>query len=409
MIGEGEIVGGLTWRNWAGTEHCEPEAIISAESVDHVSEVVADAAKRGVTVRPVGSAHSYAPLVPTDGIILDISALSGIVSIDEASARVRVRGGTPIRALGEPLWEAGLTLSNQGSIDTQTIAGAISTSTHGAGIGLKMMSASVVAAEVVTASGELETFGPDDPRLPALRASMGTLGVIVSLDLQLEPIFKLRESLEHWPLAEVLDRWEEETRAHRHFSFIHGTMYEMEGEFPPIPDGMVAPTLVRTYDVVDLDAEDVGRRGARVGRPYRIYPDVFTGTWEEIEPFVPFDTVLDTVARCLPIMDRLPDEYPIEARTVAADDSWLSPAYGRDSVALNFSRTYGKDNRPFFEAIDEALAPVQGRPHWGKQPYLRDAEFYRSVYPRWNDFVELRRQLDPAGTFLNAGLRPLLE
>lgn len=402
-------MGDLTWKNQPGTEYCEPEAIISAESVDHVSEVVSDATKRGVTVRPVGSAHSYAPLVPTDGIILDISALAGIVSIDEAAARVRVRGGTIIHDLGEPLWQAGLTLSNQGAIDAQTIAGAISTSTHGAGRGLKMMSGSVVGAEVVTASGELETFGPDDPRLPALRASIGTLGVIVSLDLQLEPIFKIRESLEYWPLAEVMDRWEEETRAHRHFSFVHGTMYEMEGEFPDIPSGMVDPALVRTYDVVDLDAKDVDKRGSRVGRPYRIYPDIYTGSWEEVEPFVPFDTVLDTIARCLPIMERLPDKYPIEARTVAADDSWLSPAYGRDSVALNFSRTYGNDNRAFFEAIDEAIAPVSGRPHWGKQPYLRDAEFYRSVYPRWDDFVELRRQLDPAGTFLNDALRPLLE
>ena len=400
---------GLTWTNWAGTERCQPEAIVTAESVEHVCEIVAGATKRGKTVRPVGSGHSFAPLVPTDGVVLDVSALSGIESIDAASAQVRVQAGSTISSLGERLWDAGLTLRNQGAIDAQTIAGAISTSTHGSGLGLQMMSGSVVGMEVVTASGELKRVGAQDPRLPAFRASMGTLGVIVSLDLQLEPAFKLKESLEFWPLADVLARWEIVTSAHRHFSFIYGPMYETDAVLPPIPDGMVDPTLVRIFDEVAADAEDEHVLGTRVGRPYRIYPESFSGTWEEVEPFVPYSSARDSISACLPVLERFPDKFPLEVRTVAGDDSWLSPAFGRDSVAINVCRTFGADNRPFFGAIEEALTPFQGRPHWGKQPYLRDADFYRAVYPRWDDFVDLRRELDPTGTFLNASLRALLE
>ena len=397
----------LQWANWAGTERCSPRAIIKAISVDQVSEVVAEATGRGVTVRPVGSGHSFAPLIPTEGILLDISAISGIISIDATSAQARVRAGTTISALGEPLWDAGLTLRNQGAIDAQTIAGAISTSTHGSGLGLQAMSASVVGAELVGASGELIRMGPDDPRLPALRASLGTLGVIVSLDLQLEPAFKLKETLEFWPYAEVLDRWDEETKTRRHFSFVHGPMYDMSAVLPPIPNDIIDPTLVRIYDQVSPDTDNDDTPAARVNRPYRIYPDSYSPPWEEVEPLVPYTNALDAIADCGPILERFPDAYPLEARTAAGDDSWLSPMYHRDSVAINVCRTYGPNNRPFFEAIREVLAPYRGRPHWGKQPYLLERDVYRDLYPRWDNFIDVRRQMDPTGTFLNAPLRAL--
>lgn len=398
-----------TWTNWAGTETCQPGAFVKAVSVEHVSEVVADATERGISVRPVGSGHSFAPLVPTDGIVLDISALSGVVSVDTNAAQARVLAGTTISALGEPLWDAGLTLRNQGAIDAQTIAGATSTSTHGSGLQLKTMSGSIIGAEVITASGELVKIGPDDPRLPALRASMGTLGVIVSLDLQLEHAFKLKETLDFWPFEEVLARWDEATHSHRHFSFVHGPMYDSSEELPPIPSNMKNPTLVRIYDQVDADAEDDATPAARLNRPYRIYPDVFTEPWEEIEPFAPYDTILDTIGECLEVMERYPSEFPLEARTVAKDDTWLSPANGRDSVAIDVCRPLGQDNIPFFREIDAVMARYGGRPHWGKQPYLHDRETYRNFYPKWDDFIALRRQLDPTGTFLNGPLRAIFE
>ncbi|WP_282433185.1 D-arabinono-1,4-lactone oxidase [Brevibacterium sediminis] len=397
-----------TWRNWAGTESCRPEAIVKAESVEQISEVVADATRRGVTVRPVGSGHSFAPLVPTDGIVLDFSAVSGIESLNHSSAQATVRAGTKIADLGEPLWDEGLCLRNQGAIDAQTIAGAISTSTHGSGLELKLLSGEVVGAKVVTSSGEVETIGFNDPRLPALRASMGMLGVIVSLDIQLEPKFKLRETLEFRPLTEVLERWDELTHNHRHFSFVHGQQYDMSASLPPLPETS-KPTLVRIFDEVDPDTDYDGSPAHRTDRPYRIYPDQYTPPWEEVEPYVPYNTALDAIQSCLHVLERFPDTFPLEVRTAAGDDAWLSPTGGDAAVSLNTVRTWGNDNRAFFRAMEEALDPFPGRPHWGKQPYLRTADFYRSVYPLWDDFIQLRRQMDPSGTFLNAPLRRLFE
>lgn len=397
------------WTNWAGTQSCQPEAVVKAVSVEHVSEIVADATRLGISVRPVGAGHSFAPLVPTEGIVLDISAISGIVDIDQASAQVRIKAGTTISAIGEPLWDAGLSLKNQGAIDLQTIAGAISTSTHGSGLQLTSLSGSVVGAELITASGELERIGPDDPRLPALRASMGMLGILVSVDLQLEPAFKLKESLTFQPFAEVLDRWDEGNRTHRHFSFLRGPMYDMSAVLPSLPNDMNDPALVRTYDTIDADAEDDYTAAARVNRPYRIYPDHYPTPWEEVEYFVPYDRAHDAFAASLPVLNRFPDEFPMEVRTVARDESWLSPMYGRDSVAIGFCRTFGGDNLPFFHTIDRVMSEFDARPHWGKQPYFLDSKILRARYPRWDDFIEVRRKIDPTGTFLNASLRALFE
>jgi FAD/FMN-containing dehydrogenase len=132
---------------------------------------------------------------------------------------------------------------------------------------------------------------------------------------------------------------------------------------------------------------------------------------EEIEPHVPYTSALDAIGACLPLLERFPDDYPLDVRTIAGDDGWLSPSQGQESISINLSRTYRKDNGPFYRAVEEALAPFpgRGRPHWGKQPHLRTADFYREIYPRWDEFIALRRQLDPTGTFLNEALRGLLE
>lgn len=398
-----------TWSNWAGTQACRPEGIVRATSIEHVSEIVADATRRGISVRPVGTGHSFSPLVPTDGIVLDVSAISGIVDIDQSAARARIKAGTPISGIGEPLWEAGLSLKNQGAIDLQTIAGAVSTSTHGSGLQLTAMSGAVIGAELITASGELERIGPEDPRLPALRASAGMLGVLVSIDLQLEPAFKLKESLTFRPFADVLDQWDVGNRTHRHFSFVRGPMYDMSAILPPRPEGMDDPTLVRIYDTVPAGAPDDHTPAARLNRPYRIYPDHYPTAWEEVEYFVPYDRAHDAFAASLPVMERFPDDFPMECRTVARDESWLSPMYGRDSVAIGFCRTKGRDNLPFFHTIDRVLSEFDARPHWGKQQYFLDSSLLMERYPRWDDFNEVRRQLDPNGTFLNAPLRALFE
>lgn len=396
------------WRNWAGTLSCNPTAIVTAQSVDEVARVLARADEEGTSVRPVGTGHSFSPLVPTDGVVLDVSALSGVLDIDTDEQIVRVGAGSTVGSLGVPLWEAGLSLANQGAIDVQTVAGATGTSTHGSGLRHQAMSGAVVGAEVVTANGEVLQLASDDEILPALRASMGCLGVVTKLDLKAQSAYKLAETLAYWPLAEVMERWDEENRSHRHFSFVWGPDYEMSSDMPDRPTDMEDCTLVRIFDEVDLDTPDSGVTEYRVGRAYTIYPAVYPGPWEEVEYFVPYETTQHVLAAVRPIVEKYPDEWPVEVRTVAADDSWISPMYGRLSSAFGFNRTFGRDNRAFFREIDAAMEEFGGRPHWGKQPYFLDPGTIRDLYPRFDDFVQLRRKLDPRGTLLNDELARIL-
>lgn len=397
-----------TWRNWAGTHECTAAELVAASSVEHVAHTLARADKAGTKVRPVGTGHSFSPLVPTDGVVLDVSALSGIIDIDTDAQVVRVGAGSTIGSLGAPLWKAGLSLRNQGAIDVQTMAGATGTSTHGSGLRHQAISASVVGAEVVTASGEVLQVTDIDPILPALRASMGCLGVVTKLDVKVQSAYKLAETLAYWPLAEVMERWDEENRSRRHFSFIWGPDYDMSSDMPDRPTDMQDCTMVRIFDEVDLDTPDSGVTEYRIGPAYTIYPAVYPGPWEEVEYFVPYETTHQVLGAVRPIVERYPDEWPVEVRTVAADDSWLSPMYRRDSSAFGFNRTFGRDNTAFFREIDAAMVDFGGRPHWGKQPYFLDPGTIRGLYPRFDDFVELRRRLDPKGTLLNKYLAPIL-
>lgn len=397
-----------TWSNWAGTYDCAPTEIISARTIDEVAEVLSRATHRGSTVRPVGSGHSFTPLVPTDGTVLSISELDDVHSVDTDNNVVRVGAGATIGSIGEVLWDQGVALRNQGAIDLQTLAGAMGTSTHGSGLRYQALSGSMVGAELVTTDGRILELSAGDSRLSGLRASMGTLGVITRLDLSVQPVYKLRETITYWPLAKVLERWEHECHNRRHFSFLWGPNYEMSADLPAAPEGLVDQCLVRIYDEVDAHTPDSDVPGARVGRPYRIYPDLYPTPWEEVEYFIPFEATLEVLEAVRPIVERYPDDNPVECRTVAADDSWLSPMYRRTATAMGFCRTMGLDNRAFFSEIDELMAQFGGRPHWGKQPYFLSRDKVRALYPEFDRFVDLRRQMDPQGTLLNDPLRILL-
>lgn len=396
------------WRNWAGTFACNPSMVVTARSVEEVARVLAQASAQGTTVRPTGTGHSFTPLVPTDGVVLDTSHLSGVIDVDVEGEIVRVGAGSTLASLGEPLWDAGLSLRNQGAIDLQTMAGATGTSTHGSGLRYQALSGAIIGAELVTAQGEMLEITSDSPILPALRASMGCLGVFTKLELKVQAAYKIAETITYWPLEEVMERWDEENRTRRHFSFVWGTNYEMSADLPEPPSGVEECCLVRIYDEAEPDVPDRNTPGNRVGRAYKIYPDFYPGPWEEVEYFVPYEATRLVLEAVRPIVEKYPDDFPVEFRTVAADDSWLSPMYQRDSSAVGFCRTLGPDNRAFFAEIDEAMAEFGGRPHWGKQPYFLDRSRLRELYPRFDDFVELRRQMDSRGTLLNYELARIL-
>jgi len=393
--------------NWAGNQTCAPHAVESPASEAEVQALVRAADQ----VRCVAAGHSFSPVCVTGGTLLRMERMTGITGIDAGVGRVTALPGTPVGAFGAPLWEAGLALGNQGDIDTQGIAGAVATATHGSGLRLQAFSATVRRMRLVTAAGDLLELGEDDPRLPASQAALGMLGVVTELELQAVPAHRLAERIEQWTWDEAWGRLDEMSRAHRHYSFFwipaeaSAALYGLE-----TPEGatLADSCYVKIYDEAGDSVPDSDEPGRRVGRSYRIYPMTFEPNFLELEYFVAYDRGAEAVAAMRELMlARLPDTiFPMEVRTVAADGSWLSHSHERASVVISVSGMPGTDYEPYLRDVDRLLGEFDARVHWGKLHYLT-AEQLHARYPRAADFIALRRELDPRGVFLNDHLREL--
>ena len=400
-----------TWTNWVGNQAFIPAAQAAPTSEDEVAGLVAAAAQRGLSVRAAGAGHSFTPVVETGGLLLDLRGLGGIRSIDPERRRVVVGPATTIGEFGEPLWAEGLALANQGDIVAQQIAGAISTATHGSGLRLGSFSSSVRRVRLVTSSGEVVEIGENDPdRLHAVQVSVGMLGVITEVELEVAPAYRLRERIEHWSWDEAWGRFDELAQEHRHYSFFwmpsedSAALYGLASAGESLTD----KCHVKIYDEVDGSIPDSSEPRRRVGPAHVIYPMVYEPNFHELEYFVPYEQGRDALAAMRELMlASLPTSvFPMEVRTVGRDEAFLSHSYDRDTVVISVSGTPGTDYDSYLRDVDRLLGTFDARVHWGKLHYLTREQLL-DRYPRANDFIATRRALDPSDTFLNAHLAPL--
>lgn len=348
-------------------------------------------------MRAAGAGHSHAPLVPSTGIIVDTSGLAGVAAVDRAARTATVWAGTRIYALGLPLQQQNLALINQGDIDRQSIAGACATGTHGTGQELACLSAAVIGARLVLASGDVvECDARREPDLwQAARLNLGALGLVTRLTLQLREAYRLQEHTWSEPLDDLLPELERLTTASRHFEFF----------WYPREDRAVAKAM----DESDLPPRyPLGAEGERLAWSYEVLPNHRPHLHTEMEYSVP----ADQGPACLAAIRRLLEErftdvrWPVEYRTVAADDVWLSTAYRQSTVTISVHQDIREDERPYFEACEAVFLAHGGRPHWGKVHYLDGARL-GAAHPRWDDWWAVRDRLDPGGIFLNDHLRGL--
>jgi len=400
-----------SWTNWVGNQSCRPAELAAPADEGEVVSLVRRAARQGMHVRAAGAGHSFTPVVTTDGLLLDLRSLGGIRSIDAERRRVVAGPATTIGEFGEPLWSAGLSLVNQGDIVAQQIAGAVSTATHGSGLRLGSFSSSVRRVRLVTGNGEVVEIGEDDPqRLHAVQAAVGMLGVITEVELEVARAYRLREQVEHWSWEEAWGRFEELAGAHRHYSFFWMPSEDSAALYGLAADGdsLADRCHVKIYDEVDETTPDSDEPRRRVGPAYVIYPMVYEPNFHELEYFVPYDRGRDALAAMRELMlARLPASvFPMEVRTVGPDDAFLSHSYARETVVISVSGTPGTDYDPYLRDVDRLLGEFDARVHWGKLHFLTQEQLFER-YPRAEDFVAIRRELDPAGTFLNPHLEPL--
>jgi FAD/FMN-containing dehydrogenase len=400
-----------TWSNWAGNQSFEAR-VASPASEEEVVEHVRRALANGTGVRAAGAGHSFTPVIETRGSVLEMGRMRGITHIDAANRLVTALPGTTVGELGDPLWEAGLALSNQGDIDTQAIAGAVATGTHGSGKALPSFSATLRACRLVNGHGEVVEIDETKPELlHAAQVAVGMLGVMTSLTLEVAAAYRLAEQIEHWPLEDVLARWDELLAGHRHFSFFwlpsedSAQLYGL-----PTPPGrqMTDTCFVKLYSEAGAERLDDATPNRRVDRSYRIYPAEFEPNFHELEYFVPLERGREAVEAMRELMlSSQPDAvFPMEVRLTAADEAYLSSNYRGATTVISVSGRPGSDYWPYLRAVDRLLGDLGARVHWGKLHFLTAGQLAER-YPQSARFIAIRRELDPEGVFLNDHLRPL--
>jgi L-gulonolactone oxidase len=424
------------WCNWTGDQCFSPRRIERPSSVAELQRVITEA---DGTVHVAGSGHSFSDIVATDGCLITLEHMNRVLEIDPGSGLVRVEAGVTFRALNRELAGHGLALENLGDVDRQTIAGAISTATHGTGAKLANLASQVTALELVLADGTLLAAGETDPNTEtfrAVRVGLGALGAIATVTLRCVPAFALEGVDAPAPLEDVLAGFDQLVAANEHFEFYvfpHCatalTRANNRTDSAPRPR-----SRARAYgeDVLLINRAfeafcRLGRRfprqiprinrlvtrlaghSRRTDRSDRIFISPRLVRFTEMEYALPRAETTTGLRRVLELIRSrgLAVPFPIEVRTVAADDALLSTAHARDSGYIAVHMFEGMEWEPYFRAVEATLGELGGRPHWGKRHFLT-AEDLRGRYPEWDRFQAVRARLDPDGRFQNAYTRRVL-
>ncbi|MDI5980821.1 D-arabinono-1,4-lactone oxidase [Amycolatopsis magusensis] len=421
------------WTNWAGTATASPQRVHKPRGLAEISEAVTDVAVDGRRVRALGSGHSFTPIAVADSDALSLVHWTGVASVDLEAKRVTVRSGTTLRELNAELDRLGLAMTNLGDIDAQTIAGAISTGTHGTGARFGGIATQIAALELVLADGTVVGCSADRrPELfHAARVGLGALGVISTVTLQCEPAYVLAAEERAEPLEGVLESFHDQADANDHFEFYwfpygRDALVKRNNRQPA---GTEPEPLSRTRQFVDYRIMENTAFGAlcRIGRTVpklvkplgkfassvlsaREYSDtshrVFVThrgvRFVESEFAIPRESLHDVFGELRALVPKLenPVAFPVEVRVAAADDIWLSTAHGRDSAYIAIHQFVGMPYREYFAAFEKIASAAAGRPHWGKMHNL-DASALRERYPHFDDFLKVRKEVDPSGVFTN--------
>lgn len=398
-----------SWSNWSGSVTSTPQTILAPNSEAELIAAVKQAATAGRHIRVVGTGHSFVPLCATDDLLISLDNRQGLISASAEAQTATFWAGTKLHAVGDPLWEQGLALANMGDIDRQSLGGAIGTGTHGTGPTLGNLSTQVVGLRLLTATGELIDCSPTQELeiFRAAQVSLGALGILTQVTLRCLPAYYLHERTWVATFDECVAGLDAHIAATRHFEFfwVPGedvcamkALHPVEENAVPPPPTPPLPTLQGRL------ARYV--RAPHTDRSYRIFPSERNLKFNETEFALPAANGPACLREVRQLMQtRYRDiAWPIEYRTLAADNLPLSPAYGRASVTISVHQAAELPYQPFFADVETIFRNHQGRPHWGKLHTHRAREL-ATLYPEWDVFQAVRTQLDPAGRMLNSHLR----
>lgn len=424
----------MLWKNWSGQHQFQPQQWNQPSSTEEIQKLVQNLLAENRSVRVTGSAHSFSPLVPGSYGLIGLDNLRGVV--DHGSDWAWVNAGTKLHELGAALNEIGLAQENLGDIDVQSIAGSLSTGTHGTGTQFGNLATQIEAMEIIDGHGQIQTIDSDSPQevYQSARLALGSMGIISKLKLRLIPAYKLKFSTGKESLKEVLHNYPAYNRDNRNFEFywfpfsgmvqtkFSNTSTEAIKENSRL--AYLSDVVLENYlfkilseacrifpslcpSVSKLSAWGVST-SSKINWSHKVYALPRLVRFNEMEYNIPAEAFSEVVER---MQSRIKREkfrvhFPIECRFVKGDDLWLSPAYQRESAYIAIHMYKGMPFQEYFEAMEEIFSEYEGRPHWGKM-HNKDADYFRRVYPRFDDFLEQRSKFDPKEIFVNDHLRKI--
>jgi FAD-linked oxidoreductase len=421
-----------TWKNWSETVICNPEQILKPSSEEEITSIIQTAVKNGKSIRMVGNGHSFSGLVGTDSIIMALDNWGGLINVEGQVATVK--GGSNIKLLGEALYNNGLAQENLGDIDIQSIAGAISTGTHGTGIQFGNLATQVEEITFINARGEKITCSESQNHdiFKAAQVSLGSMGVITQMKIRCLPKYILELKNVKADFRETLTKLDQYNKENRNFEFYYfpytetvqlkiSNITEAEpkkgGVLQYINDMILENGAFKLFSeisrIIPSQSRNVSKLvGALSGESkrntwsHRVYATSRLVRFTEMEYNIPMDVFEECI---LEIKKKIEDtrydlHFPIECRFVKSDDIWLSPAYQRDSAYIAVHMYKGMPYKQYLNDMEAIFEKYDGRPHWGKLHY-QTSDYLRKLYPKWDEFHAIRKEMDPNGTFLNQHLK----
>lgn len=430
-------INGYEFKNWGETLNFKPKHYYKPATEEQIIEIIQFAKKNHLKVRVVGSGHSWTHLCEAENqILISLENYQGLIYLDKEKKQATVKSGTKLFTLSELLEKNGLAMINMGDINKQAIAGAVSTGTHGTGVNYGIIPTQVVAMTFINGNGEkIECSLEQNPSVfKAAQVSLGSLGVITSLTLQCVDLYNLHIQKRKEKLSEIIPRLDSINQANRNFEFywfpytdIIQSKYVNQTNKKPDSSGAkkwffdiflennlfkviseISKTMPASASTMSKICGMAISDSSEINVSHKIYATERLVKFTEMEYGVPAEKgikclldIKEFIAR-----EKINVHFPIEFRWVKGDDIYLSPAYGYDTVFISCHMYLGMPYETYFRGAEEIFIGYEGRPHWGKM-HTQKASYLKRKYPKWEDFLKVRQEMDSEGMFLNTHLKEI--
>lgn len=407
----------MTSQNWSKNVDFNDRGYLQPESLSELQELV----RTNQKIRARGSAHCFNDIADTSSYAINLSKMPQTIEISESTHSVTVAAGIKYGELAPVLHEQGWALDNLASLPHISIAGSVSTGTHGSGVKNRNLANQVLSLDIVTAEGEIRHIDRSNPAFNAIVVGLGLCGIVYQYELKIEPTFEIRQVIYPEIPLDVLQR---------NFDQIMGTAYSVsyftdwgsdqignlwckfrDSEVIPDSVGGMRKAEKKYHPIPSVDpvacTEQLGTSGNWHERLSHFKLEFTPSVGEEIQSEFFIDR--KDASAALEVLSKLGSEitpllWITELRTIAADDLWLSGSYQRDTLGIHFTWKKLVAIYPVIEKVEAALRPFNYRPHWGKV-FTADSTYLKSVYPKMSEFQALVQALDPGKKFENGYTR----